>query len=364
MRDLFDVPDRYFLSHSVGCLPKSSREALNAHYFEPWGRLGGNAWPSWLAILEEYRSKLGALLGSGPETICPQTNVSSALTKIIYSLPAPSARNVILLSPQDFPTNGFVFKQAERAGYKLKFVDGDITNPEVWDKVIDSAVAIVHITHALSNKSHLLPVKHICESARDKEVVSIVDIAQSVGVVPIDVMDWQADFVIGTGVKFLCCGPGACFLYASIQMLETCRPVDVGWFSHENPIEMDIHDFRYAGDAMKFFGGTPSPAPYILANESLSILQHIGPHSLSNTIQKTLSLLTANLPEAMIKSPSNAGARGATLVLDPPDRDKLRTALNRQNILCDERAEGFRFSVHGYTSTSDLEELQEVIRDP
>lgn len=361
MRDVFEVPERYFLSHSVGCLPKSSQKAMSDHYFKPWGQSGGNAWPDWLSILEDYRSKIGEMLGVSSEGMCPQINVSSALTKILYSLPRQASRNVILLSPHDFPTNGFVFKQAERSGYKLKFVEGDITDPQVWNRAFDSATAIVHITHALSNTSHLLPVKEICEMARQKEVVSIVDIAQSVGVVPIDLIDWKADFAIGTGVKFLCCGPGACFLYASKQMLENCTPVDVGWFSHENPFEMDIHDFRYADDAMKFFGGTPSPAPFILANESLSLLQHIGHQSIYETIQTSLSVLIEGLPKAILKSPQDDHARGATLVVTPPNRDRLREALKVQNILHDERAEGFRFSIHAYTSSSDLDDLRQAI---
>lgn len=361
MRDRFHVPERYFLSHSVGCLPKTSQDRLNAQYFEPWAQMGGNAWPSWLDVLEAYRANIGTLLNAPAALICPQVNISSALTKILYGLPKKGARNVIVLSPQDFPTNGFVFKQAQRAGYELRFVDGDITDPESWTRVIDGNTAIVHITHALSNTSHLLPVKDICAIARSHGAVSIVDIAQSVGAVPIDVLDWNADFAIGTGVKFLCCGPGACFLYASQHSVQSCNPVDVGWFSHENPFEMDIHDFRYASDAMKFFGGTPSPAPFILANESLSILQRFGHQKIYGAIQTSLLFLTDTIPEAVMKSPKNAKARGATLVIDPPDRAPLRAALKTRKILHDERAEGFRFSVHAYTSAADLERLREAI---
>ncbi len=361
MRDLFHVPARYFLSHSVGCLPKTSEDALSTSYFTSWAEGGGNAWPSWLDVLGGYRSKIAALLGTSAGQICPQTNISSALTKIIYSLPRSGTRNVIILSPQDFPTNGFVFKQAERAGYRLKFVEGKVTDPQAWADAIDSTTAIVHITHALSNTSHILPVKSICAMVRDYGAVSIIDIAQSAGVVPINLLDWNADFAVGTGVKFLCGGPGACFLYASQSALKDCKPVDVGWFSHENPFEMDIHDFRYADNAMKFFGGTPSPAPFILANESLSVLEHIGHDKIHNRIQSALSYLVQDIPDKVMVSPIGADARGATLVLNPADRAPLRAILKAETILHDERAEGFRFSVHGYTHASDLEALRHVL---
>lgn len=365
MRNLFHVPDKYFLSHSVGCLPKSSEKKLQEHYIAPWAQMGGNAWPSWLGVLDDYREKLGRLIGTHADCVCPQNNVSSALTKILYSLPPPlsgqGTRNVIVMSEQDFPTNGFVFKQAERSGYTLKFVQGDITDTNVWDGAIDDTAAIVHFTHALSNTSHLLPAKEICDIARRNGAISIADVAQSVGVVPIDVSDWEVDFAIGTGVKFLCSGPGACFMYASKNMLDICAPVDVGWFSHENPFEMDIHDFRYAADAMKFFGGTPSPAPFILANESLNVLQTLGHQAVYDVIQNTLSKLTETLPREIIQSPLERTQRGAALVIAPRDRAQLRAALQSKEFLHDERAEGFRFSVHGYTSTADIDALQQVL---
>ena len=46
-----------------------------------------------------------------------------------------------------------------------------------------------------------------------------------------------------------------------LSVLPFCNPRDVGWFSHENPFEFDIHDFRYTDTALRFWGGTPSDCP-------------------------------------------------------------------------------------------------------
>ena len=54
------------------------------------------------------------------------------------------------------------------------------------------------------------------------------------------------------------------------------EPVDVGWFSHEDPFEMDIHSFRYANDARRFWGGTPSIAPFVCAAASLRHIHALG----------------------------------------------------------------------------------------
>ncbi len=57
-----------------------------------------------MPVIDEFRAGVGALLSVDKMTICPQVNVSSALTKIIYSLPKQMAYQTILLSKQDFPT--------------------------------------------------------------------------------------------------------------------------------------------------------------------------------------------------------------------------------------------------------------------
>ena len=311
--------------------------------------------------LDKFRTGLGELLGVSGDLICPQTNISSALTKVLYSLPKPTKRKAIVLCRQDFPTVGFVFKQAERAGYEVKFIKGAPTDISNWKAAIDYETAIVHITHALSNTSHVLPVQQICDLTRQSKAISIVDIAQSFGAIPVDIKSWSPDFITGTGVKFLCFGPGACFLYCSKEKLSQSQPIDVGWFSHENPFEMDIGNFRYAEDAMRFFGGTPSPAPLVAANSAIDMWKEIGFERVYNHIQKQLNVLVSGLAPELIMSPIKKEARGATFVFSPKERELLRQSLAENEMHFDEREAGFRFSIHGYTSDRDVSQLLKAL---
>lgn len=359
VREHFNVPDTYFLSHSVGCLPHMVQEALNQSYFGPWQ--SGTNWSEWMPLVDQFRSGIASLLGVTAESVCPQMNISSGLTKIIHALPYDPARNVIVLSTQDFPTVGFVLKQAERAGYQLRFVDCDPTDVANWQDAIDAQTAFVHVTHALSDSSHLLPVAEICAAAKTAGAISIVDIAQSVGAVPTPVADWDPDFALGTSVKFLCAGPGACFLYAKPERLPECAPIDVGWFSHENPFEMDILNFRYAEDAMRFFGGTPSPAPLICANAAMALWQSLDGAKTHAKIQSHLDHLVSAVPVHWQVSPTDETRRGATFVVKPDRPEALSQTLNDHGILHDQRKTGFRFSVHGYTPDKDVQTLSSIL---
>src|SRR4051812_44078607 len=105
-------PGIYLYSHAVGCLPKVARDGAEA-YFNEWARRGGDAWDPWLGEVQRFNVALASLLNARVEDVCPQVNLSSALTKIIQSLPRRSGRDRIVLSLLDFPTIGFAAKQAE-----------------------------------------------------------------------------------------------------------------------------------------------------------------------------------------------------------------------------------------------------------
>ena len=49
------------------------------------------------------------------------------------------------------------------------------------------------------------------------------------------------DFIVGSCVKWLSGGPGAGFLWVGEDVIDRCQPQNVGWFSHEDPFEFDIH---------------------------------------------------------------------------------------------------------------------------
>ena len=198
LADLFHVPPRYFLSHSVGCLPRTTRDAVDRDFFEAWST--GETWSHWMPVIDAFRAGIGSLLNADARSICPQQNISSGLTKILGSLPIEDGRNVIVFSAQDFPTIGFVLKQAERLGFKLRMITKPPTDFSAWQEALDETVAFAHITHVLSNTSDVLPVGDICKLARHVGARTIVDVAQSLLVQEIDVRAWDADFVLGTGV--------------------------------------------------------------------------------------------------------------------------------------------------------------------
>lgn len=352
----------YLLNHSVGRPPVNTREAWIDSFIDPWEQGGEEVWPRWLESIDHFRAALAGLLNSDVASVCPQANLSSALTKVLQSFRLPEKKRVLLYTEQDFPSIAFVLQQAARNGFVLRHIpaDADTLDPIVWSDYLTPDVGLVLVTHVHSNTGRQVPVAGISAMARERGVLSVVDIAQSVGVVPIDLKNWQADFVIGSCVKWLCGGPGAGFLWVAPERVGECEPVDVGWFSHESPFEFDMHNFRYAADALRFWGGTPSVQPYVTAANSIRLLNRIGLATIRAHNLALTQLIIDAVDSNTLVTPLQPQCRGGTVVLNyGADKQKPVCArLREAGVLFDERPTGIRLSPHIY---NDAEEIAVVL---
>ena len=353
----------YFLAHSIGLMPFSTEQALQDNYLSQWRSGAEDIWPKWLAGIAQFNQALASLLNTNSAQICPQSNVSSALSKVLLALPKRAGKNLIVASESDFPSTGFVLKQAERFGYRLKLIpqSEDLQCLTTWEKALGDEVHTAFITQVHYNTNKLIPVEQVASLCNARGITSIVDTAQATGIVPIDLSQSQCDVVLGSCIKWLCGGPGAGFLWLNDKITPTLEPYDVGWFSHKNPFEFDIHNFDFADSASRFWGGTPSVAAYIAASNSIRLISEIGVGTIRQHNRRLTSKLLEQVPEDCIASPKDLAKKGGTTVLKFEDQPLLETIMSRNKMLFDARQYGIRISPHIYTTEQDIDCLIDSI---
>lgn len=350
----------YLLSHSVGLPLKDAQQAAEKAFWQPWQQADGEIWTHWLAAIDGFRTQLGILLKGEKGSFCPQTSLSSAVAKIVDSLVWDPSKNCILLSEEDFPSIAFALQQSVGEGHPLKFIpaDADLSDIEVWEQQMTADVGMVLVTQVQSNNGRQLPVQKITELSHSKDILSLVDIAQSAGILPISLAVWQADFVLGSCVKWIGGGPGAAFMWVNPEVIDRCEPKNVGWFSHENPFEFDIHNFRYAADALRFWGGTPSVYPYVVAAHSIESVNRIGVEYIrAHNIMLGDKIIQALSPTVLV-SPPEPELRSGTLILNFADRHTaLIKRLQDHQIYFDSRSKGIRLSPHLCNNSRQIDAL-------
>ncbi|RFB03915.1 aminotransferase class V-fold PLP-dependent enzyme [Parvularcula marina] len=363
IRAKFEMPEGiYLLNHSVGCLPRAARRALEDQWFGPWAEKGSDGWGEWIAAVDHFREMVARLIGAQPDDICPQTNLSGGLSKILCALPVREDRHKIVLCEEDFPTVGFVAAAAAHFGLETEFIPrGDAaTDPDVWAKHLDGA-HVAFITHTFSNRSARLPVAEITKLARERDVYSVVDAVQASGVIPYAVDDLGADFLLGTSVKFLCGGSGAGFLWATKDAAEKCSPVDTGWFSHENPFEFDIRNYRVAPGARRFWGGTPSIAPYVVAATGIETLLQSGVEAIHAHNQSLIDRLHEGLPDGALASERDRERRGNAVLIHVADAGEALEKMKSLSIRMDTREGCLRLSPHLYNTMEEMDLVLEAL---
>lgn len=372
----------YALSHSVGPMCKAAAEAMNTRFIEPWQTLGGDAWPTWLTDIQRFNSELGVLLNAEGDNFCPQPSVSIAfsqwLAAVSKSRPSKKARTV-LMHEDAFASLGFAVQGLCKTYHlKLRLLDCLANDLDAWDEALKQAdVFAVLLTHAHSNTGCLTAITKILNIAKQYQVLGAVDIAQSVGIIPIDLSAWQVDCVVGSCVKWLSGGPGAAFMYIPDGKADELMPEHLAWFSHENPFEFDIRKFKAAKGVMRFWGGTPSIAPYTMAASAICEHNRFGTNVFRQHNLALMQLFLTQYPLpipihyqslANLKNGSSditfekySGEHSATLCLpiSSSRADKIKLRLNNESVKFDSRDEVIRLSFGTINHSNDVERVLE-----
>jgi kynureninase len=348
-------PGPYALTHSVGCLPIHGAAAIERHYLQPWRHQGGDAWPAWLCAIDEFRESLAALLGGDAADYCPQANLSSGLAKLLPALPRRAGRTVLLAAEDCFPSMAFVLQMARAVGYETRLIPRaqDASSIAPWRDALTSEVAAALVTHVHSNTGIVAPVADIAALCRERGIVCVVDVAQSAGIVPLSISQMAAHVVLGSCVKWLCGGPGAGFMWLDPSFQTQLTPTDVGWFSHEDPFEFDVHSFRYASDARRFWGGTPSVAPYVVATVGLRTLAQIGIEAVRAHNRGLMQVFCAELPSSW-RDRLDLERIGGTLCLPLGHAHaQVLRSFGANGVRADSRGSIVRLSFHIYNTSAE-----------
>ena len=356
----------YALSHSVGPLPQVAEAALKQHYLNPWAELGGDAWPHWLEVIDDFCAKVGSLINANESEICPQTNLAAGFSTYltaIAKLDKNQDHRTVLMHKDAFASMGFVVSGlAQSHGLKLVLVHCEPNDIDGWDTALKAHDVLACLfTHVHSNTSQKSDVKALSHLAKKHDVYALVDVAQSAGISKIDVQDWDVDALFGSCVKWLCGGPGAGYMYVKQDQVNTLEPDIIGWFSHQNPFEFDILRYRAASSAKRFWGGTPSVAPFVMASASIELMLKIG---IENIIAYNKHLKAALIERLQAKSTvsilpalKDLEQQGGSLCVGAKNMDEVEGKLQSAKIHFDRRENIFRLSLHIMNDIEDLDAI-------
>ena len=160
-------------------------------------------------------------------------------------------------------------------GVKMKWVgmsDDGLLNMEDYDELITKRTKVVTVTHCSNVLGTINPVQEIAKRAHEAGAICVVDAAQSVPHMPVDVQKIDCDFLAFSGHKML--GPtGIGVLYGKEERLNEMEPLMGGG---EMIREVHLGTAKWNEVPFKFEGGTPNMAGAIGLGVAVDYLNTIG----------------------------------------------------------------------------------------
>jgi kynureninase len=361
MRERFHVPEGaiYMLGNSLGLMPRAAEGAVQRVMGE-WRERAIGGWlegdPPWFWLAERIGEKAAPLVGASPdEVICTGTTTFNIHSLIGTLYRASFGRPKILACALEFPTDIYALKsQMALQGVDwrehLVLVDGDESGIVNEDEIIEAMtdeVSIVHLSSVLYRSGQLLDMERLTSAAHERGIMIGFDCSHSVGVLPHRLDDWDVDYAIWCGYKYLCGGPGApAFIYLNMRFFE-CEPGLAGWFGCVKERQFDLSlDFEHAKSA----GGWQVSSPGILGAAAVAgALEVIGEAGIERIREKSLKMtdylmfladeLLAGPPyDFHVATPREPARRGGHIALSrSEDALRVKEALELRGVIADFR---------------------------
>jgi selenocysteine lyase/cysteine desulfurase len=220
---------------------------------------------------------------------------------------------------------------------------------------------VVAFTHVTAATGDLYPAREICCLARERGSLSIVDAAQSFGVLDIDLSDMQPDFFTGSAHKWPCGPREVGVLYINKRVESRLWPSVVSLYAGA------------VGASRRFEGlGQRNEAAIIGFGEALALQEAIGRQAIerrSRDLAQSLIRALRAVPDVKVWTSAEPERSAAIVTFQPGSLDagKLADALYRnERIACMARTgpdrPGLRVSPHFYNSPAEIDRLVAALK--
>ncbi|MGZ3332471.1 MAG: aminotransferase class V-fold PLP-dependent enzyme [Gemmatimonadaceae bacterium] len=363
-RDEFPILAKttYLVSNSLGPMPRTVPAKL-AEYARDWGDLGVKAWNrGWWELPVDVGNEIAPLINADNGEIAMMPNVTIAQTAVLSSIDFTKERDTVVMTELDFPSVRYAFAEmAEKLGARVVVVrsdDGLTIDRDRLLAAIDERTRLVAVSHVLFRSSFFMDVDAICARAHEVGALVSLDSFHAVGVVPVDVKRSKTDFLTGGVLKWLCGGPGACFLYVSPSVRDKLKPALTGWQAHARPFAFE-ETMEFTSGAFRWLNGTPVIPALYAAAEGPKILRRAGVGAIrEKSVRLTSHLIDlADARGYTVNAPRDPARRGGTVAIDVPHGYEVTQHLLSRNILVDYRVgAGIRIAPHFFTREDELDE--------
>jgi len=280
-RELFVIPEGkvYLTGNSLGALPRQVATRMAEVVEREWGNELISAWNTadWTGLSWRVAAKIEPMIGATPGSVHVGDSTSVTLHKtMVAALRLQPHRDVIVIEPTTFPTDGYIAQGvAEAFGKTVRWCA-----PADPAASLDDDVALMSLTHVDFRSGAMFDMSAVTAAAHDAGAVMLWDLCHSTGAVPVDLAAADADLAVGCTYKYLNGGPGSpAFGYVAPRLQGSVEQPITGWWGHARPFEMR-RDYEPAPGVAQMTVGTPPILALSALDAALDVFDGVSPEAL------------------------------------------------------------------------------------
>jgi isopenicillin-N epimerase len=364
-KDQFVLPEnRAFLNNgSLGVAPRPVLQAV-ADFLHKGAsmEMPDGEYPRWgYEALDAHRGEMAKYLGCDKDGLAFTHNATEALSTIAAGIDLRPGDEVVMTNQEHGSGKaGWALKKA-RFGIAVREVAIDLppkSPEEIADRMISAIgprTKILFFSGITTSSGLLLPVRAICDAARSKGLISVVDGAHMNGQIPMRIDELGCDYYVGSPHKWMFAPAGCGILWGRPEALDRLWPsiVTANWDVRERKAAR----FMQVGTNNRaIFEGMVAGVRFANAIGADRIFARI--HELAKSVRER----AARLDYLKMLTPADSRMYGSLVTFQMPGVDKQKF-----NGLCAKRriwivgGERLRVSCHIHTRRSDLDLLFDTL---
>lgn len=310
------------------------------------------------------------------------SGATDSINKIVFGYFANKLKegDEVLLTKSEHASNLLPwFELADRLKLKIKYIELDDNHEVLMEnvrKAVTSKTKVISIAHVSNVVGDVRPIKEIIKFAHSKGILVLVDGAQSVPHLKVDVEDLDIDFLAFSAHKM--CGPtGVGVLYGKEELLNDIEPIIFGGGMNADFSTDGTRIYKTMPDRLE--AGTPNIAGVIGFGYIIKYLMNIGFDNIHEYELELKDYLVKRLKEIPEVKIYNEHSKSGIVTINyegifPQDLsvylDKYNICTRAGNhcakILKDEIhiKNTCRISLYFYNSKEEIDKLIDVLKNP
>jgi isopenicillin-N epimerase len=327
-------------------------------------------------LLWHSRERLAAFLGGDPRRLIFTANVTASVNLVASSLTL-AAPGEVLFTDHEYGAMHWCWERAARRLGLTVRTFALPTKTEDPAAIVEAAVAamtprtrLFFFSHVLSPTGLVLPAKELCDQARRRGVLTVVDGAHAAAFVPVHLAEIGADFYGGNGHKWLLAPTGTGFLHLGPSSEDRLQPMQVSWGWHTLGKPLDERDEFGSTPRLRRleFEGTRDVCPWLSVPEAIDFQAGIGVEAIRRRQRELVSYCRRRLSHLPPATPENPRLSGPLTAFELPagsNPERLRERLWAARVEAPviERPDRLliRASTHFYNTEAEIDRLAEAL---